>query len=288
MCAAALLILAPGAAAAGTAPDASQRAYRDALTTARAALTGSAPLSPRAANALATLKRDAPGEVDAIRALNAQPPRVAEAVAYLDADTAALDRIANDPDPAASQASLQKILAESRYHSDQGPLAFLARLLSQFLGWLGQPGAGLVKLLLLLLVLGIVALAVALLVPALRSPLVRRRNAGGRAAAGEETLPQYFRDADNLAARGDYAGAVRALAAGTMELVTGVRSYRASPLTVRETFNRSGAVPTLRPLLLAFERSYYGHHEATRDDYAVAASAAHSYRDMRAQMRPAA
>jgi hypothetical protein len=123
-------------------------------------------------------------------------------------------------------------------------------------------------------------------VPALRSPLLRRRSAGGRAAEGQETLSQYFQEADNLAAGGDYAGAVRALVAGTMELVTGVRSY--SPLTVRETFNRSGAVPTLRPLLLAFERSYYGHYEATRDDYAAAATAARTYRDMRAQLRPAA
>jgi hypothetical protein len=52
----------------------------------------------------------------------------------------------------------------------------------------------------------------------------------------------------------------------------------ASPLTVRETFGKSGAMPVLRPMLQAFERSYYGHRETGREDYDAAAASAVQYR----------
>ncbi|HEY8741245.1 MAG TPA: hypothetical protein VIN56_11695 [Candidatus Dormibacteraeota bacterium] len=160
---------------------------------------------------------------------------------------------------------------------------------TRFLTWLTQPGAALFKWILILLVAGLVLLLVALLIPALRAPLRRaRRDQKSGAAGSPAALPEYFREAERLAASGDHAGAVRALAAGTMELISGQRSYTASPLTVRETFGRSGAAQALRPLLLAFERSYYGHHEATRDDYDQAAAAAHTFRDLRAAVPVAA
>ncbi|MFN2464684.1 MAG: hypothetical protein ABR598_00285 [Candidatus Dormibacteria bacterium] len=265
--------------AAAAPADTHQLAYRMSLARSREVLraaTGT-DATRRAAEAARVLHQGAPTELEAISAVEAQPPRLAEAESRVDAALRALDQVATDPDPAATNARLQGILAESRYHPDQGPLAFVRELFTRFLGWLTQPGAALFKWILILLVAGLTLLAIALLVPALRGPLLRRRKDSGLGAPAADVIPEYFREAEASAARGDHGGAIRALTAGTMELISGNRSFAASPLTVRETFSRAGTGPVLRPLLLAFERSYYGHHEPTAADYLAASAAARAF-----------
>lgn len=279
----------PGLAATATALDAQQQEYRDAMTAARDVLDPAQPADPATTRrALGILRLHAPGETDAIHLLEAQPAQTIPARARLDSSIAAMDRAVRDPHPQASQGQLSKILAQSRYHPDQGPLAFIGNLLVRFLRWLFQPAGGIIKWALILLLLGLLALIAVLLLPALRVPLRRGREDGLAGGVGDGAVPEYFRVADGLAAKGDIAGAMRALVAGTMELISGERSFTASPLTVRETFNRSGGAQVLRPLLVGFERSYYGHHETAQQDYDQAVAAAHSYRQMAAQVRAAA
>lgn len=283
--AAALLlgVAGPGLAAQPTVLDAPQQAYRDALGKARDSLDPARPGDPvLAARALDILRRDAPGEIDAIHLLQAQPPQSVPARGRLESSIAAMARAARDPNPASSRVHIREILAQPRYHPDQGPLAFIGNLLVRLLQALLSPGAGIFGWLVILILVGLLALIVVLLVPALRAPLRRSRRGPGLSAEDRAAVPRYFRTADSLAATGDYAGAVRALVAGTMEVISGERSFTASPLTVRETFNRSGGAAFLRPLLLGFERSYYGHHQTTSDEYEEAAGAAHRYRELAA------
>jgi hypothetical protein len=278
-----------GLAAQPAALDTRQQAYRGALVGARDSLDPTRAGDPAlAVRALDILRLQAPGEIDAIHMLRAQPPQTVAARGRLDSSIAAMARAARDPDPAASQARLREILAQSHYHPDQGPLAFVGSLLVRLLQALLSPGAGIFGWLVLLLLVGLLALIVVLLVPALRGPLRRSRNGAVSSVDGPAAVPPYFRTADTLAAKGDHAGAVRALVAGTMEMISGERSFTASPLTVRETFNRSPGASFLRPLLLGFERSYYGHHETTPEEYQAAAASAHRYREMAAAARVAA
>ncbi|MEA2684286.1 MAG: hypothetical protein QOK05_2614 [Chloroflexota bacterium] len=289
----ALVLLAGAAVPVLAAPaaglDTQQQAYLEAATAARDSLDPARPQDLAATRrALNILRVGAPGEVDAIHLLESQPPQTIPARARLDSSIAAMDRAIRDPDPQATETQLSRIMAQSRYHPDQGPMAFIGNLLIQFLNWIFRPAGGVLGWAFILLLLGVVLVVVLLLVPALRGPLRRGRDDRIDAAAGLGAVPEYFRVADGLAAKGDFAGAVRALAAGTMEMISGERSFTASPLTVRETFNRSGGARALRPLLLGFERSYYGHRETRREDYDEAAAAAHAYRELAAQARVAA
>lgn len=274
-----------GSAVAAAAPaprlDAEQAAYVATLRSARAALDPAGPGGERAAaRAAAILRAGAPGEREAIGLLDARPPGIEFARVRLDTSIAGFAQAARDTDPAASATRLRNILAEPRYHPDDGPIAAASRAVGGFLGSILQallrPGP--VQVLVLVLLALLVAVVVVLLVPALRQPLLRGRRVVGAGADFEADVPEYFRTAELLAQTGDFAGAVRALAAGTMELISGERSFVASPLTVRETFRRSGQGELLRPLLKAFESTYYGHREAVRDDYAGAADAAAAYR----------
>lgn len=279
----------PGAAADRVALDTQQQVHRDAVRAARDALDPARPAAPATTRqALEILRLHAPGEIDAIHLLEAQPPQTIPARQRLESSLAAIDRAVRDPTPQASREQLRKILAQSRYHPDQGPMAFVGNLLVRFLNWLFQPAGGILGWALILLVLGLLALIAVLLVPALRAPLRRSREEGLAGAGSDGAVPAYFRVADALAAEGDFAGAVRALVAGTMEMISGERSFTASPLTVRETFNRSGGAQVLRPLLMGFERSYYGHHEAAQQDYQEAVACARRYRELAAQARAAA
>lgn len=259
-----------------------QSDYLRGMSDARRALgTAGASDDDRAARALAILKTSAPGEEEVRRFLQAQPPDTTDAGARLEIDIAALDQSARDPDPVVTEQRARQILAQGRYHPDQGPLAAIGRFLAQVLAALFKPGQGLFSIFLLLLLAGMVVLLVILLVPALRNPFLHRRvTVPGGAAGADASVPEYFITAERLAAEGNFGAAVRALVAGSMELISGVRSFTASPLTVRETFGRSGAMHLLRPLLGAFERSYYGHHDADVGDYEAAAAAAREYREL--------
>ncbi|HEV1998197.1 MAG TPA: hypothetical protein VGR61_08725 [Candidatus Dormibacteraeota bacterium] len=269
--------------------DVQQSSYFQALSGARKVLDAAGLAeTERAARALIILKAGAPGEDEVQQFLQAQPPDTADARARLDTNIAAFQQSARDPNPVVTEQRLRQILAQSRYHPDEGPLAAIGRFLARVLEALFKPGQGVFSVILLLLLAGLVVLVLVLLVPALRNPLLRRRGAPPGVAGGPDAVPEYFATADRLAAEGNFGAAVRALVAGTMELVSGERSFTASPLTVRETFGRSGAMLALRPLLQAFERSYYGHHDAGRADYEAAAAAAREYRALLLQRRAAA
>lgn len=282
-----LLLLVGSLAAVAASPpalDPAQRGHLEALRAARSALqTPRSTDAQRAARAVAILRTGAEGELEAIRVLETTPPGVEIARVRLDTSIAGFDMAARDPDPRASATRLRNILAEPRFHPDEGPLAAVFRALNDFFRTIVQSlvHPGLVQALLLALLVVIVVLIVLFLVPALRQPMLRGRGLGGGAGAGPDAaVPEYFRTAEALAQAGDFAAAVRALAAGTMELVSGERSYTASPLTVRETFRRSGQTDVLRPLLRAFESSYYGHYETVRQDYEAAADSAAAYRSL--------
>jgi len=275
-----LLGTALASASPASSPDGEQRAYIAALRRARTVLEAPAPADQQAARAAAILRAGAPGEREAINLLEARPPGIEFARVRLDTSIAGFAIAARDPDPAGSAARLRNILAEPRFHPDEGPIAAVTRALGGFFRSLLRAllGPGPVQLLVLVLLAAGVALLLVLLVPALRRPLLRGRRVPGAARGDDTGVPEYFQVAEALAGAGDFAAAVRALAAGTMELISGERSFTASPLTVRETFRRSGSGDVLRPLLKAFERSHYGHYQAAGDDYATAASAAAEYR----------
>jgi hypothetical protein len=95
--------------------------------------------------------------------------------------------------------------------------------------------------------------------------------------------PDRFREADALAAAGDYAAAVRALAGGVAGSLGGEGAWEASPLTVRELFDRSERPEALRPLLLPFEAAVYGARTPDRAAYEEAAAAALPFRLDRSQ-----
>lgn len=268
--------------------DIQQTNYLKALTDARDALDSpGAPEQARADRALAFLKTGAPGEVEAVEFLRTQLPDTVDARDRLDTSIAAFGTALNDPNPVTTEQRLRQVLAQGRYHPDQGLLADIGRFIDSVFRTLPL-GHGVLSIVLVLLLAGLLIVVVVLLVPGLRNPLLHRRSAGLPALLGPDSVPEYFGTAERLADAGDFGAAVRALVAGTMELVSGVRSFTASPLTVRETFGRSGASQVLRPLLQAFERSYYGHHDALKADYEAAAAAARDYRELLLQRSAAA
>jgi hypothetical protein len=276
-----LVVLTAGASAAAP-TSAAQAAYAQGLRDARAALDAPGQADPeRAARALSILRSRAPGEIEAIDSLTVSPPAMPVVRARLDNSLAGFAMSADDPNPGASRARLGSILAEPRYHPGEGPLAFFSNLVNRVIAAVANAlfSPGPVQLLLLAVLVLMVGLALVFLVPGLRQPLTRARGLSGGLGASSPEVPAYFLAAERLAAEGEFAAAVRALAAGTMERVSGERSFTASPLTVREAFWRSGAGQTLRPLLRAFESSYYGHHEVTRGDYEAAAAAAAAHRE---------
>ncbi|GAC1332662.1 MAG: hypothetical protein NVSMB17_12070 [Candidatus Dormibacteria bacterium] len=277
------VVLGVGAAAATPGSlDPDQRSHLEALKSARTVLESRRDSDQqRAARALAILRPSAEGELEAIHELEANPPGLEVAKARIETSIKAFDGAVRDPDPQASGARLHSILAEPRFHPGEDPVTAVVRAVRQavidLVRALLVPGplqslAGLAALL-------VVVVGLLLLVPALRRPFRGRRALTGRGAHSPDlAVPAYFGEAETMAQAGDYAGAVRALAAGTMDLVTGQRSYITSPMTVREAFGRSGHLDILRPLLKAFESSYYGRYQVLLEDYAAAAAAAASYR----------
>jgi hypothetical protein len=114
---------------------------------------------------------------------------------------------------------------------------------------------------------------------------VRRPQRRGRAEALSEKnadAQDRFRTAAELAARGDFDGAVRELALAVAMRVTGPErsDLSVSPLTVREIYRASGDYIQLRPLLLAFEESFYGHHPVGEERYRAVLAVAIRYRGL--------
>jgi len=90
-----------------------------------------------------------------------------------------------------------------------------------------------------------------------------------------------FGEADGLAARGEYAAALRALVAGVATEVSGRPYWDSSPLTVRELFRASDTWEQLRPLLLDFEAAVYGRRPVAAATYRRAERIAAGFRATR-------
>jgi hypothetical protein len=111
---------------------------------------------------------------------------------------------------------------------------------------------------------------------------LRGRAGGDAQVPGAPPRPasavDHFAEADRLAGRADYTGAVRALAAAVAVRLGGEEAWDSSPLTVKELFRRSDRPEQLRPLLLAFEGAAYAGRPAGERDYQAASAAARLYR----------
>jgi hypothetical protein len=215
--------------------------------------------------------------------LSSRPPRFADAARRLLAVEAALDRQAAPANAGEADARLRSILAESRYAAN-GP-----SLLDRVLGWLVEQ---LVKLLsavagggggMARLVEVVLALAVGVAIAVFLGRSIWSRRGGAAEAAPDQSRPRpavdWFAEADRRAATGDYPGALRALTSAVATAIGGEGAWETSPLTVRELFLRSARIEPLRPLLIPFEASVYGHREPDAQVYARAVGVAQPYRD---------
>jgi hypothetical protein len=222
-------------------------------------------------------------ELDAY--LSAEPPDFKSALERIDALEAALQRPASTADPSRADRDLRSILADPRY-AINGPSIFdriwawlleqLVRLLSLIhLGTGGASLAQLVEIGLAALVVGVVAFLLA------RSLSGRLRGGPGprRPSPARRPASDWFADADRLATAGDLAAALRALTMAVATRVGGESAWDRSPLTVREIFASASLLPRLRPLVVPFETSVYGHRQPDSSTYAAAAAAAMPFRE---------
>ena len=219
---------------------------------------------------------------EAIGDLEADPPRFRLAAQRLQAVESALERPASPADPARAGAELRSILAESRYQANGPSLldriqAWLLEQLSRLLLFLAG-GSGNIGRLIELAVAGAVGVGLAVFLA--RSLWSRRGR--GTATAAARSRPRHavdwFAEADRLAAAGDFPAALRALTSGVATALGGEGAWETSPLTVRELFVDAALSDPLRPLLVPFEASAYGHRQPDAAVYARAAEVAAPFR----------
>ncbi|HLQ62925.1 MAG TPA: hypothetical protein VK131_13780, partial [Candidatus Acidoferrales bacterium] len=221
---------------------------------ARQILAGARPGDREAAGrALVVLESGTGGTQPEILAdLVRDPPDVADAARRLQALEAELKDPADTPDPAAAAAALRRVLAQSRYaalfaapNPIESALNWLIDRLAELLGAITS------RLLLdygywpVYLVVILALAAIAWLVA--RGAFRRRHRATPSEPAAPVALADLFGLADRLAAAGDHAGALRALAAAVAAALGGELAWAASPLTVRELFSRALQPAALRP-----------------------------------------
>jgi len=236
-----------------------------------------------AAQAVIALRRGTgESQAEVIGDLEAAPPRFGAAAQRLLAVESAMDHRAAPADPAKASADLRAILSESRYQAN-GPslleriqqwlLEQLARLLMFLAGGSGNVGR--------LIELGIAGAAGLALAVFLARSLWSRRG-GATATAAALSRPRHpvdwFAEADRLAGAGDFPAALRALTSAVATALGGQGAWESSPLTVRELFIGAALSESLRPLLLPFEASAYGHREPDAAVYARAAEVAAPFR----------
>jgi hypothetical protein len=227
-----------------------------------------------------------PAQPEIARDIRAQPPDLSDADQRLQALYNALQARVDTADPAAARRQLQQVLAMPRYAglragpslADQA-LGAIQNAVARLLQWLGVGGLHLNIPTWLWLLLALAAIGFIVFWPA-RGAWSR---GGGRprmraAPAAIRHRIDFFADAEAMAARRDYDGAIRALAGGVAVRLRGEHVWDHSPLTVRELFEQSDRAVLLRPLLQSFEESSYGHRQADAQAYASAAAAAASYR----------
>jgi len=270
-------------ASATTADDYTNAVHR-ALTLVQFAERGDAPSREQAITVLVQATGDSQPEI--LTDLRAEPPRLVDADQRLQALFTALQARVDTPDPNQAAQRLNHILSSPRYASlTTGPslidqiLGAVINAIARLLSWLGIGGLHLYLPVLLVLALALLII-VAIVVLVFRVGV----SPGGREArvrSGARTArppTEFFREADRLAAAGDYPGAIRMLAGGVAVGISGERAWDQTPFTVRELFARSQRAEDLRPLLLSFEEAIYGHRPADAAVYARAADAADPYR----------
>jgi hypothetical protein len=125
-------------------------------------------------------------------------------------------------------------------------------------------------------VVTLVLVALLVLRVRLRRPLA---SVPGRGAA--KAFPDFFVEADRLAAEGRYAEAVRLLARAVAGRLSGQAVWDESGLTVREIYAQAKASDRLSPLLLPFEETVYGHRPLDELRYRGARGAARVFQESR-------
>ena len=214
--------------------------------------------------------------------LQANPPDLVDAAARLRGIEEELGRPVAVTDGHAD-AKLRAILAEARYQpAGVSPLdrlwGWLLMQLLRLLGWLLTGGGGGIGA---VIELAAAAAAGILLAVVLARSVWSRR--GGEVVAGPERAQprpahDWFAEADRRAGAGDYPGALRALTSAVATALGGEGAWEKSPLTVRELFVGTARIEPLRPLLLPFEASAYGHRQPDAQVYSRAAEVAAPYR----------
>jgi hypothetical protein len=224
------------------------------------------------------------GQPEIVADLNKEPPDYADADKRLTALAATLGRPGAVADPAAAQAELHRILAQSRYSKLHANDSLWNRFwnwfdvqLFRFLSNLHLGGLPNWVWFALLGAAALMAAIVALLI--VRTGWTRAGRAlatGGDSPAAAEV--DRFAEADAAAARGDYSAALRFLVAAVATSVSRKSYWESSPLTVRELFRGSGKLDQLRPLLVAFELAVYGFRPVDEATYRRAAELAQPFR----------
>jgi hypothetical protein len=270
-------------ASASSADDYANAVHR-ALTLVQFAERGDAPSVQQAIDVLAGGTGNSQPEI--LLDLRRNPPDLADADQRLQALYATLQSRVDTPNPSEAAHQLQAILSQPRYSGlSTGPsiperiLDFIVRRIGDLISWLGVGGLHLNIPIWVWLAIGLAAV-IGIIVWPIRGGLSR----GGREARLRAAGPMarrrldFFGDADRLAANHDYVAAIKALAGGVAVHLRGDHAWDHSPLTVRELFQQSDRAEALRPLLLSFEESSYGHRIPDADSYGRAAEAAAPYR----------
>ena len=156
-------------------------------------------------------------------------------------------------------------------------MAWLLEQLVKLLAALAGGGGGAARL-----IESAVALTVGVAIAVFLGRSLWSRRGGAAATAADQSRPRpavdWFAEADRRAAAGDYPGALRALTSAVATAIGGEGAWETSPLTVRELFVSSARIGPLRPLLIPFEASVYGHREPDAQTYARAVDVTLPYR----------
>ena len=251
-------------------------------------LVHNAPASDSApADEAIRVLRDGTGgtQPEIIQDLKARPPLYADATTRLANLLAALGQPVTTADPDTAKQRLHDVLSSDRYSGLHRPPSALDRLaqwiqdrISDLLRLLfGQRGGSQVATSLWVYLVGFAVLAVTIffVVSAMRG---RFSQSLSMSPEGPRPAADFFADADRLAARRDYLGAIRALCAGVAATLAGEGSWSGSALTVREIFMKAPDFAGLRPLLLPFEAAVYGGRGVDQATYERAAQVAAAFR----------